>query len=336
LTLINEILSDLPSSEFNLSLSLDDGFYGRITNEGFNKLINNPKIKSIYRSGNAQIALQQSLPLINATKVWNLNYTGKGQTICVIDTGINYSHPDLGGCFGNGCKVLGGYDFYNTDTNPMDDNGHGTHVAGIIAAKGKINGTAPDANLIALKVCNSNGTNCPNGYIRQAIEWCISHKELYNISVISMSIGDNNSYTKVNCLEDLKTQINNAYFDNISVVIASGNNGFINGISWPACIGNATSVGAFGYKYELGVGEGGASICIFPDESNCTAWNFYRGKCGQNWSYCAKRGYGLKNLTNDEGWGEGAICINKTTKEEVGNVFNLVNAEFTLQDSVNA
>ena len=66
------------------------------------------------------------------------------------------------------------------------------------------------------------------------------------------------------------------------------------------------------------------STCIFPDKTECEEWKFYRGKCGQEWSYCTLKSYDLKNLTNNEGWGEGAICINKTTKEEVGNVFDLI------------
>ena len=174
--IIDNILSDLSTSEFKIIGKLIDssGFYGNITEQGLSKLINDPHVKNIRLDKIVYTTLQQSLPLINATKVWANGYTGKGQTICVIDTGINYSHSDLGGCIGSSCKVLSGYDFVNNDNNPeaecgetscsdgvdndwdsrTDEGGHGTNVAGIVAAKGAINGTAPDAKLIAMKVCD--------------------------------------------------------------------------------------------------------------------------------------------------------------------------------------
>jgi len=78
--------------------------------------------------------------------------TGKGITIAVIDTGIDYTHPDLGGCFGPGCKVKGGWDFGDNDADPMDVVGHGTQVAGIAAANGVLRGVAPEASLLAYKI----------------------------------------------------------------------------------------------------------------------------------------------------------------------------------------
>src|SRR5262245_30768339 len=83
-------------------------------------------------------------------------YRGQGESVAIIDTGIDYTHPDLGGSWGN--RVIAGYDFVNHDNNPMDDNGHGTHVAGIIASSSKTySGVAPNVNLIALKVLDANG-----------------------------------------------------------------------------------------------------------------------------------------------------------------------------------
>ena len=68
----------------------------------------------------------------------NFSYSGEGQTICVIDTGVDYDNFNLGDCSendflnGNCPTVIGGWDFFNGDNNPMEDNGHGTHVAGIL------------------------------------------------------------------------------------------------------------------------------------------------------------------------------------------------------------
>src|SRR3989344_5381313 len=89
--------------------------------------------------------------------------SGEGVTIGIIDTGVDYTHRDLGGCFGAGCKVIGGYDFVNEDSDPMDDHGHGTHVAATAAGDGVaqdgtiLKGVAPEANIVAYKVLNNNG-----------------------------------------------------------------------------------------------------------------------------------------------------------------------------------
>ena len=86
--------------------------------------------------------LLESVPLIDADDLWSLADTngialdGSGMRIGIVDTGVNYTHPDLGGCFGAGCKVVGGYDFVNDDDDPMDDEGHGTHVAATAAGDG--------------------------------------------------------------------------------------------------------------------------------------------------------------------------------------------------------
>lgn len=86
-----------------------------------------------------------------------LNYTGRGVTVAVIDTGINYTLPELGGALG--VKVIGGYDFVDKDEDPMDLMGHGTAVASIIAANGsRLVGVAPGAKLLAYRVSGMSDT----------------------------------------------------------------------------------------------------------------------------------------------------------------------------------
>lgn len=94
-------------------------------------------------------------------KLHALGYTGKGINIAIVDSGIDYTHPALGGCFGKGCKVSYGFDLVGDDFTPMDyanadldpfDGciGHGTHVAGIIAAEEAeygVTGVAPGVTL---------------------------------------------------------------------------------------------------------------------------------------------------------------------------------------------
>jgi len=80
------------------------------------------------------------------------NSTGAGVLIAVVDTGVDYTHPDLGSGFGPGYKVVGGHDYVDNDNDPADVDGHGTHIAGIIAANGKFSGVAPDAKILAYRV----------------------------------------------------------------------------------------------------------------------------------------------------------------------------------------
>ena len=75
-----------------------------------------------------------------------------------------------------------------------------------------------------------------------------------------------------------------------------------------------------------------SAYCVFPDKSECEQWNFYRGECGQEWSYCKLQGYELKDFERLEGWDKGAVCLDGNTGEEIGNVYDLVNAEFISQN----
>lgn len=115
-------------------------------------------IEEFYPDRKMHVLVDKSIPLINTPAVWQLKdsegdyVTGKGVVVAVFDTGVNYSHPDLGGGFGPGYKVVKGYDFVNNDEEPLDDHGQGTHVAGIIAANGVLKGIAPDATLLAYKI----------------------------------------------------------------------------------------------------------------------------------------------------------------------------------------
>ncbi|MCX7014228.1 MAG: S8 family serine peptidase [Candidatus Sumerlaeota bacterium] len=83
---------------------------------------------------------------------------GEGRTIAIIDTGVEYTHPALGGGFGPGFRVVGGWDFANNDADPMDDNGHGTAVAGIAASSDPVvRGVASQCRLLALKALSAQG-----------------------------------------------------------------------------------------------------------------------------------------------------------------------------------
>ena len=115
---------------------------------------------------NFEIFLDKSVPYIGTTHPMELGFDGTGIKIAVIDTGVDYNHPDLFG-FGKDGKVIGGYDFVDNDNSPMDTNGHGTEVAGIIAADGQLQGVAPKSKILAYRVSENGATpcNCPSAAI---------------------------------------------------------------------------------------------------------------------------------------------------------------------------
>lgn len=230
-------------------------FAAELDANSIERLARNPNIEEIYIDRPVSIALSDSVPLINGTRVHALNFsglriTGLGQTICIIDTGIDYTHTDLGGCTnetflaGNCSKTIGGYDFVNSDNDPRDDNGHGTHVSGIAAASGvTVTGVAPGARLVAIKALNSAGDGTFSD-VTSGIEWCTNNATKFNITVISMSLGTATLYTTYCDSADtvLTAAINNAIARNITVVASTGNAGNTTGIGLPACITNVTAV----------------------------------------------------------------------------------------------
>ncbi|MDR6226907.1 S8 family serine peptidase [Desmospora profundinema] len=121
------------------------------------KLAEMPNVKRIYPVVKYHKTMNESGPQVGAPDVWKMKdrqgraVTGKGVRVAVIDTGVDGEHPDLKG------KVIGGYDFVNDDDDPMDEEGHGTHVAGTIAADGEIKGVAPDASILAYRVLDEFG-----------------------------------------------------------------------------------------------------------------------------------------------------------------------------------
>ncbi|MBN1386297.1 S8 family serine peptidase [Candidatus Woesearchaeota archaeon] len=226
------------------------GFTAMVTADAYRELMDDPDVE-VHRSGTFHILLSDSVPQINADEVWALqesgqDITGAGYSVCVIDTGVQDDHPDLAGkviaqkCYCSDDCCQGN----NESVNASDDNGHGTHVAGIIAADGNLKGVAPGASIVAVKVMDSSGIG-EGTDIALGIDWCVSNIDLYNITVISMSLGDD-------CAPNLGLfdyNIDAAHAANISLVAAAGNidafdNCDASSMTYPACAENVVSVGS--------------------------------------------------------------------------------------------
>ncbi|MFE3946531.1 S8 family serine peptidase [Streptomyces sp. NPDC059118] len=190
-----------------------------------------------------------SVPLIGAPAVRQRkdpaghHVTGSGTTVAILDSGVDYTHPDLGGGLGKGHKVVGGHDFVNGDEDPMDDNGHGTHVAGIVAgkaaAKGGITGVAPGAKLLAYKVMDADGAGYTSDIIA-GIEAASDPANPHRADVINMSLGGPGDGT-----DPLGRAATAAVRAGVVVVAAAGNDGPGAGtVSTPGTADGVISVGA--------------------------------------------------------------------------------------------
>jgi len=155
---------------------------------------------------------QWNFPKIEAPTGWDIT-TGEGSSvkIAILDTGIDYNHDDLSS------KVDLGYDFVNDDNNPLDDNGHGTHVSGIASAVTNngvgVAGTSWSARLLAVKVLDSGGGGTSLG-IANGLNYCLGR----SVQIINMSFGDSTSSTTIKLAAD------NANSAGILMVAAAGNN----------------------------------------------------------------------------------------------------------------
>ncbi|NWJ77480.1 S8 family serine peptidase [Marine Group I thaumarchaeote] len=177
---------------------------------------------------NISILVNNSGPFIGTSIPHQSGFDGSGIVVSIIDTGIDLNHPDLEG------KIIGGYDFVDNDEMPEDTNGHGTQVAGIIAANGNLKGIAPNSKILMYKV-SEDGESVPSHLIIKAIEKSIED----GADIINISLGINQTNTKID------QAVNKAVKNNIFVVTAAGNFGpELNTIGSPGINPNAITVGA--------------------------------------------------------------------------------------------
>ena len=171
---------------------------------------------------------------IGATSTMN-KYDGKNIKVAIFDTGVA-PHEDL--------TISGGVSFVDYTTSYTDDNGHGSHVAGIISANNNklgVVGIAPNAEIYAVKILNQNGGGNYSNII-SALEWAIDN----NINIINMSLGGNDDNRALH--EAIKEAVNAG----IIIVAAAGNRGVgEDTITYPARYPEVVSVGAVDQNYNI-------------------------------------------------------------------------------------
>src|SRR5437773_312567 len=191
------------------------------------------------------------IQVVDADRAWT-GATGAGVTVALMDTGIA-EHPDLDG------SVVARLDFVNDGATLLDPSGHGTFVAGLIAAHGRtFKGVAPDAKLVSLRVLDQNGNGTMHSVLA-AFDWLLHNRTTMRIKVLNLSFGapQRSSYHR----EVLAGLVESAWFAGITVVAAAGNDGPAAGtVSMPGADPFVITVGPFADQGTLATNDDRESI----------------------------------------------------------------------------
>lgn len=193
-----------------------------------------PDVQMIWLDEEVHTMLDVSVPLLQAPQVWAEGVTGKGVVVGIVDTGLDVTHPDVAG------RVKGFKDV--TGEGEIDNNGHGTHVAGIIggtgaASDGKYRGVAFECDYVIAKVLRGNGGGLMSDVIA-GMEFCLDQK----VKVINLSLGGDSANDGTDAIS---VACDNAVDEGITVCVAAGNSGpGASTVGSPACARKVITVGA--------------------------------------------------------------------------------------------
>jgi subtilisin family serine protease len=244
---------------------------GTLTPAGLERLRARSDVLRIDPEIEAHADLAQSVPLIKADQVQALGFNGTGMTVGIVDTGVDITHPDLadsvdgqvcfcqngGGCCPNGASTQTGAG------SAVDDNGHGTHVSGIVTGNGTVapRGVAPGAKIVMAKVLPASGSTCCMSDVLAGLDYMLVNRP--DVDSINISIGSSQLYAG-NCDNaDSTTQgfaavINGLRDRGTLTFISAGNSASPGAMSAPACVSGAMSIGS---TYDANFGGVGFGIC---------------------------------------------------------------------------
>jgi subtilisin len=251
----------------------------------------NPEISSVQKDVAIVPGLVESIPIVGAAPAWSAGFSGNGQTVAILDTGVDKNHSFLTGrviseaCYSGsaGASLCPGGVTASTAVDSglncpvsIDGCGHGTHVAGIAAGRGtSFNGVAKDANIIAIQIFSV--INVPSGSpilvggesdMLNALERVRTLAgTMNNIAAVNLSLQTGEQFT-TNCdgaHAATKAAIDNLLSLKIATIVASGNSGFTSALTSPACISTAVSVGS---TDDGSLGTTADAVSSFSNSSN--------------------------------------------------------------------
>lgn len=218
-----------------------------------------PRVRAVSIDRGGEGALLESVPLIGADAVHARGFDGRGITVAILDSGIDANSRDFAGrivgqrCFcdnldGTGCCPNGEATQIEGDA-AQDDNGHGTHVAGIVAGNGASapRGVAPGARILAIKVLDHNRGFRSFTQVYRALEWIA--RERPDVKVINMSFGSWQPFTPDACdsaaiaigMQDVISDLRRR---GVLITAASGNQSYLAATTIPSCMRDVIGVGA--------------------------------------------------------------------------------------------
>lgn len=226
-------------------------------------LLDSDSVRRVETDEVLQIEMADGLELIGQPGVAAAGLDGAGASVAVLDTGVDFTLPELGGCEragAPGCPIRYAVDIA-PDDGERDAHGHGTNVAGIV------HGVAPAAGILSFDVAEGTGVSTSN--LVRAIDWIIAHREEHQVVAINMSVGGGAFDTPCGSTV-IALAIECAREAGIVSVASAGNDGLTGALSSPGCAPSAVSVAAV---YASAVGGLGYPVCedprTSPDQITC-------------------------------------------------------------------
>ncbi|MGE5599808.1 MAG: S8 family peptidase [Bacteroidota bacterium] len=204
-------------------LPIIGAFAAELPEHALAELNRRPEVRQLHLDREVYPRLDIALPSIGGHLVRGSGLTGRGVTIAFLDSGI-HPHRDFTRPRN---RIVGWRDLVNDRRSPYDDNGHGTHVAGIAAGSGRASGgryrgVAPEASIVAVKVADEEGS-APMSRLIEGLQWVMDHRQEYGIRVVNLSLGADPSESYRH--DPLCRAVETLWRAGLVVVAAAGNDG---------------------------------------------------------------------------------------------------------------